>query len=347
MPRASQLLGSPGAGVAALRGYGARLIACGLFVCAASNLLACGSAQTTQRVFHGEVVVGPYIEPEAYAAFAEGVYLEQRGDYEAALRAYRRAQARDANSPGIAARLGAITCRTDLKTALDEFQTSDIARNYAPAWTERALCLHRHGDTPRALEAARRAVMLDPTSADANLLIAELHREQAQPERARAWLFAWALADPSAANYASELEARARLLGDRALGRLARASLQPGRGDDADDEAAAGDASPPPARLALLATWRGEPEVAARQAAVALAANPEDADALVLALFASSSLLDEQQFLELLRHARAADAPEPQVASLMAELLRWRIGDDAAERWLASYRRITGVSASR
>jgi len=76
--------------------------------CAVCLSFACRAAQTTERVFHGEVVVGTYIEPEAYAAFAEGVYLEQRGDYGAAANAYRRAQARDSDSPGIAARLGAV-----------------------------------------------------------------------------------------------------------------------------------------------------------------------------------------------------------------------------------------------
>ena len=77
-------------------------------------LAGCGASQNTQRVFQGEVVVGPYVDPEAYAAFAEGVYLEQHADYPGAMNAYRRAQARDADSPGIAARLGAVTCRTNL-----------------------------------------------------------------------------------------------------------------------------------------------------------------------------------------------------------------------------------------
>ena len=34
------------------------------------------------------------------------------------------------------------------------------ARDYAPAWSERARCLLAHHDTPRALEAARRAISL-------------------------------------------------------------------------------------------------------------------------------------------------------------------------------------------
>jgi tetratricopeptide (TPR) repeat protein len=311
---------------------GARL----LLACGAHFLLACGSMQTTQRMFHGEVVVGPYIEPEAYAAFAEGVYLEQRGDYERAARAYRRAQARDADSPDIAARLGAVVCRVSLEQALEEFHTSDIARDYAPAWAERALCLHRHGDGRGALEAARRAVMLDPYQEDANLLIADLLRERARPAEARAWLFAWALSDPDAAARGNELEARARLLGDRELAALARASVDQKRAahDSGDDRA-----NPSPARLALLAALRGEPEQAEREARLALAANPAHADALVIALFAASSRLDEPGFVELLAGARPHAPLGPEAAALMADLIRWRVGDDAATRWLEAYRR--------
>jgi hypothetical protein len=320
-------------------------LACGavcLLACGAVCLLACGSTQTTQRVFHGEVVVGPYVEPEAYAAFAEGVYLEQRGDDDGALRAYRRAQALDADSPGIAARLGAIACRTDLDAALDEFQTSGIARDYAPAWAERALCLQRHGDSARALDAARRAVMLDPASAEANLLIAELHREAARPEQARAWLFAWALADPNAATHRREIEARARVLGDPALEALARATPGQGHLEDAD---AQGTANPSPVAVALLALRNGDPELAAREALFALDANPNDADALVIALFAASLSLDEQRFLDLLEHARAAGVPQPDVAALMTELIRSRAGDDAAERWSAALSRVSAPAA--
>src|SRR5688572_25585837 len=92
------------------------------------GLLGCGSTQSTERVFHGHVVVGPYVEPEAYAAFAEGMYLEQHGHWDEAARAYRRARAFDPDSPGIATRLGAIACRTSLEAALEEFQTSGIGR---------------------------------------------------------------------------------------------------------------------------------------------------------------------------------------------------------------------------
>jgi tetratricopeptide (TPR) repeat protein len=311
----------------------------GSLVTGALMLVGCGAAPTTQRVFHGEVVVGPYVEPEAYAAFAEGVYLEQRGDVAGAVRAFRRAQALDEDGPSIAARLGALICRTNLEAALEEFQTSGIARDYAPAWVERALCLSRHGASARALEAAHRAVMLDPGNPDANLLVAELHHAGAHTERARAWLFAWALAEPDAAAHARELEARARRLGDPALGALARSNLDLGRAEGAEDDP--GGATTAPVRAALLAPARGEPEQAVRDTTLALAANPNDSDALVIALFASSLSLDDERFLELLERGRANAAPGPEAAALMAELIRCRVGDAAADSWRAAYRRRT------
>jgi cytochrome c-type biogenesis protein CcmH/NrfG len=102
------------------------------------------------------------------------MYLEQHGDWAGAASAYRRASARDPDSPGIAARLGAIACRTSLEAALVEFQTAGIARDYAPAWAERARCLLAHHDPARALDAARRAILLDPSNPDASLCVAQI-----------------------------------------------------------------------------------------------------------------------------------------------------------------------------
>lgn len=315
---------------------GARLASLGVCIL---GLLGCGSTQSTQRVFHGHVVVGDYVEPEAYAAFAEGVYLEQRGDWNGAASAYRRARTHDRNSPGIAARLGAIACRTSLEAALDEFQTAGFARDYAPAWAERARCLLAHRDAPRALEAARRAVMLDPGNPDANLMVAQIYREQGRPELARAWLFAWALGDPDASAYRSALAEQARLLGDGAL-----ALLSQGLGSQPAEEASDIVAAPPPTQMAERAIARGEPGAAAEHAALALDADPRDADALVIALLAASLESDEARFAELLARARAGAAPpDPAAAAWMAELLRARVGDDAAERWLAAHRRVSAA----
>jgi len=315
---------------------GARLASLGACVV---GLLGCGTTQSTQRVFHGHVVAGPYVEPEAYAAFAQGVYLEQRGDWNGAASAYRRARASDPDSPGISARLGAVTCRTSLDAALEEFQTSGVASDYAPAWAERARCLLAHREPVRALDAARRAVMLDPNNPDANLTVAQIHREQGRPELARAWLFAWALGDPEASAHRNAIAEQARLLDDGALALLIQRLAK----HAADDPGGADGAIPPsPTKLARLEIARGEPSAAAEHAALALGADPTDADALVIALLAASFASDEARFAELLRRARASAAPpEPDAAAWMAGLIRARVGEDAAERWLAAHGRVS------
>lgn len=301
----------------------------------ALGLLGCGSTHTTQRVFDGHVIAGPYVEAEAYAAFAEGMYLEARGDWERAAGAYRRARARDPDSPGIAARLGALACRTSLEAALDELKTSGIARDYAPAWVERARCLLAHHDPTRALEAARRAVMLEPSNPDANLMIPQIYREQGRLELASSWLFAWTLGDPDASAHREAIVEQARLLGDRALAR----SLSDPRGHSMADAEAANESSPSPMHLARQAIARGEPELAARHAELALNANPGDSDALVLALMAANLQPDEASFARWLAATQVSPRPpDAEAAAWMAELLRTRVSDDAAKRWLEAQR---------
>jgi tetratricopeptide (TPR) repeat protein len=305
------------------------------------GLVACAPTHTTERVFAGQTVLGPYIEPEAYAAFAEGVYREEHGDPEAALQAYRRAQARDPDSPSIAARIGALLCHSDLDAALDELQTSGFARDYAPAWAARARCLHAHADPARALDAARRAVMLDPQNPEANLLVARIHRQRAEPELAGAWLLGWLLSDPGASAFWRPIAEEATLAGDASVAALAR-SLGAG--------AAPAEASEPapaqPLALASGATRHADPALALEQAELSMAANPRDADALVTALYAAALLADEGALARLLERTRAGSLPRAELAPLFADVLRFRIGADAAERWLAAYRRLGAAASS-
>jgi tetratricopeptide (TPR) repeat protein len=302
--------------------------------------VACGPAHTTERVIDGQAVVGPYIQPEAYAAFGEAVYLEEHGNLEGALHAYRRAQNLDPDSPGIAARIGALLCRSDLKAGLEELETSGFARNHAPAWAARARCLHTHGDPARALDAARRAVMLDPHDPEANLLVARIHRERAEPDRASAWLLGWLLSDPNASASWQAIAAEAKLAGDSSLGELARALASAAAPAESADAPPAVAAPARPLELSARAARRGEPALALEQAELSLSANPRDADALIAALYAAALLADEAALGRLLEQARAGSAPNAELAPLLADLLRFRVGDDAAERWLAAYRRL-------
>ena len=316
-------------------------------------MIGCGSHQTTQRLFDGHLVVGPYVEPEAYASFAEGVYLEERGDPQGAMRAYQRARDLDPDSPAIAARVGALLCKSDLDAGLAALETSDVARNYAPAWAERARCLRAHGQLAEALEAARRAVMLAPTHPDANLLVAQLYRERGEPERARAWLLGWVTTDPGARAHREAIAAQAHALGDEALASWVSSLSR----DDAElpPEDLRGGARGPASAASLadateLEANPGVPAVqdaaveARQRAELALQANPSDSSALVEALFAAWLAGDRAAFSALLRNASPASPPPPEVALRMSELIRFCAGDAAAQAWSAAYERATGAA---
>ena len=301
----------------------------------AGALVGCAAQRSTERVFDGHTIIGPYIEPEAYAAFAEGVYLEEHGDVEGALRAYRRAQASDSDSPAISVRIAALLCASDLDAALSELDTSGIGRDYAPAWVERGRCSQRHGRADEALAAARRAVLLDDANPDANLLVAELLRQRQATDAASAWLFAWLLVDRGAATRHAAIEAEAQQLGDAALIALARST-------PTSSQDAAAPTEPNPASATPLArAWESsatDPALALAEARRVLGANPADADALVIALFLAARLGDEQTFGALMREAKPASLPSSSLSPRLVELLRQRAGDAAADAWADAYR---------
>jgi tetratricopeptide (TPR) repeat protein len=306
----------------------------GVLALGLAALSGCGAHRTTERVFDGHSVVGPYIEPEAYAAFADGVYREAHGDAAGALRSYRRAQASDSDSPAIAVRIAVLTCATDLEAALSELDTSGIGRSYAPAWVERARCLRHHGRPDEALAAVQRAVMLDPDEPEANLLGAQLLGERQSTRAAGAWLFAWLLVDRDAAGRRESIQAEASKLGDTELAALARSSESSAEDASLPDPDAS---APTPLERARRAS-ASEPALALAEARRVLGANPHDADALVIALFAAHRLGDERALTELLREASPSSPPSAELAPLVLELLRHRAGDDAASAWEQAYR---------
>jgi len=332
--------------------------------------LACSSSRSsTERVFNGRTQPGHYIEPEAYAAYTRGAYHEARGEWAEAERAYQHALESDESSPDIWTRLGAIACRTDLGQALEHFDQALDSEGYAPAWAERARCLHAHQKADAALEAARRSIQLDPHDADMNLLIVRLYHAATRDEQARAWLFAWLLSEPELGGRDSDLLEQASRLGDPALSALVQAQLARRRrsaagqladtsalaatpsetpggvlgalraGDLAAARVAAAEAKVSPLELALLATKSGQPALGLSQARLLLAADPRDADALIAALDAARLSGDETAFLSLLRGAQSAQLPSLPLAKMLAELLRGRIGDAAADDWRDTYLR--------
>jgi hypothetical protein len=334
-------------------------------------LSACSSGLGTERVFDGHTVKGRYIRPEAYAAYTEGVYREQHGDFAGAELAYRRALARDGQSPEILTRLGVLACRQSVTRALDLFEQADELEPYAPAWAARARCLSGR-QSAAALAAALRSVQLAPAAPDANLLVARLYRENAQPELARAWLFAWLLLEPELGAGADELRNETALLGDPQLSLLASEVLQrhaeqadgararPKRGEPPPALVAAiraneaerarqlaTEAHITPLELSLLATAHAQPELGLAQAELLLAANPRDSGALIAGLMAAAQLGGDEPLRRILLEAQGDQAPPPELARSLAEVLRARIDEQAAQTWSQAYQRVLAPHGER
>jgi tetratricopeptide (TPR) repeat protein len=342
----------------------------GLWLACAAFSAACSSVNGTERIINGHAVDGPYIEPEAYAAYTEGAYHEARGEWEAAEHAYRTALDEDPGSPGIWLRLGVLSCRTDLTRALDDFRSADTHGDVAQVSVERARCLRQHGQLDAARQAAGRAVQLDPASGSANLLMTALLREGSRPELARHWLFGWLLLAPEVAPHRAELMHEVELLDDAALRALAHERLARLPHEESSDDANLMTPRGPPSRapeevlaalrtgdldaarvrasavgasfldLALWAVDNGRPDLAFTQAEIAFEANPHDPNALVLALVAAHLSGNQAGLQRILRQADSDSLPGARLVSALDELLRSRVSDDAAERWRAAYMRL-------
>ncbi len=298
----------------------------------------CAGAPGTARVFDGRLVEGRYVEPEAYAAFTRGSYLAARGDARGAEEAFREAARSDPHSPATWTQLGMLACRSSLAHALRLFDSAHAASDeYASGWSERARCLQQHGQRDEATRAARRALHADPSSRDANLLVADLHAESGKPELARTWLLAWALFSPETAMAGPDFEQRATRLRDSALIALA---AKPDPGSDRPNEYAIRATDSSPRTVAI-----DQPRLSAERAKLLLAANPDDADALVLGLISAALLGDGDQLRIFMRGARDTLSPVSHLGAAFAELLRWYVSDAAATTWADAQRR-TGAQKS-
>lgn len=335
--------------------------------------VGCGSLRTTERVFNGQTVEGRYIESQAYAAYTEGAYREARGEWAQAEQAYRRALRSDGQSPQIWTRLGVLACRDSLPRAREHFERALALQPFAPAWTELARCLAARQQPKEALQAALNGTRLDPRGASSNLLLIRLYRETAQPQLARAWLFAWLLLDPELDTLAEQLSQESRLLADEELTVLTAATLQRHMGRrqpplqplalaTSDTPAAladalrageleraralASEAGLSPLELATLALDSGSTKLALEQAELLVQANPDDSAALITGLAAAALQGDEPRFRSLLRRTESDELPPRDLAQRLTGLLREKVGDEAAESWRSAYVRALATRAT-
>jgi len=316
----------------------------------ALGLAGCGfGADNVTRVYSGHEVAGPYITPEAYAHYAQGILDERAGQLGKAEREYQAALLEDDSSPDLWARLGAVECRSGKDPSRSFAQAESLDASFAPLFRERARCALTKGDARGALTAAERAVALDPDDEDASLLVARAYVKLGRAADARRWLLALLLRDPTSTG-AREAHREvapgtepapalppdpfgARRPGER---RATRAGVDRAlaQGDDASARRLAKSAGIGPGELALRAAALGRAQLAKAEAERVLAADADDSDALVAALTAASLEGDRAAFETALSGFGPEPLdPSPLAVRLLGELLARRVGPDSAETW--------------
>ncbi len=203
---------------------------------------ACGAGSLVERAYDGHVVQGRSIDADAYAFFLGGAIAEASGNQSGALADYERVARLDSRSPEAWTRVGAVRCalRPADPRADEAFARAlAIDPRYAGAWAAKARCASARNDPAAALDAARRAVELDPSADGANALLGHagpaVHDERTRDalialtatarDRAAAWdaLAAWASSHGDVALWARALETLVRIAPAR-RGAVARAA---------------------------------------------------------------------------------------------------------------------------
>ncbi|HEX8796858.1 MAG TPA: hypothetical protein VF765_38165 [Polyangiaceae bacterium] len=136
---------------------------------------ACAREPAVQRAYGGNVIVGAFVEPEAYASVLRGAIAEAGGHWPDALQAYEEAAARAPRSPEVWTRIGEVRCQANPRDASADAAIDHALRldaEYARAWSARARCDQARGDAAGANAAAARAAEIDPAADGANVLLA-------------------------------------------------------------------------------------------------------------------------------------------------------------------------------
>lgn len=316
---------------------------------------ACAShPSSVTRLADGIPYQSRYVPPEAYAAYARASLLEADGQLRAALRGYRRALRLDPGAPGIQTRIGTVSCRLSTRAGDDWAKAAEQAFQEALesdpelsiAWLERARCRDRLGDLDVALRSALKGASIDPASLEGALLVADLADRAGRPDLSQAFLeelvarfpesrTAWrSLLDHARrSRHAAELH-RAR----RALFALGEAQVS--REPELYERLRAGDlegarrqavaAGLGPGRLAVRALEAGALELSRAQAALVLAADPDDSDAWIAALVLADLEGDAERFrTTALAAPERPTPPSPEALQALDRLLRRRLGEAA------------------
>jgi tetratricopeptide (TPR) repeat protein len=237
----------------------------------------CIHPTVVERAYGGDVIVGRYVPPEAYAAFLRGAIAEAGNHPEEAVKAYAEAAEGDPASPEPWTRIAEVECSTGPAGAASAERAVshalELDATYARAWAVKAACAAAAGDAASSRAAAARASALDPRGDGANILLARAGDDGPAAASARerlvaltvtaadpvaAWgaLASWAEAHGDVALWSRALVELARVAPERRETIAAAAEALAGAGDlgEARTVAAAaleaGDA-PLPARLSL------------------------------------------------------------------------------------------------
>jgi tetratricopeptide (TPR) repeat protein len=332
-----------------------------LALCLLVGASACVSSSRVTRVADGRRIEGRYIDDEAYAAYVNGVVLETQGRLDAARVAYERALLYDDKSPELWTRLGALRCRrppangsaaTPAPVRGDPWEAfaraAEIDPTYEETYTERSRCHLARGELVAAVTDAETAVSLDPDRTEAVLALAMALERQGRLADAKRWIVGLVVREPDSRDAQEAALAFAARTKNEALGEAARRALAeldskkvaPSRADvDAalrrgDLEAArriAVATRVSSGALALRAAALGNVPFARAESDLVLGADPADSDARIAAIAAADLARDDVALARALSNWPADIMPISTLgALLMSEVLRRRIGDDAA-----------------
>ena len=271
---------------------------------------------------------GRFIEPEAYALYSIAALREARGQWTEALPLYQRALDLDGRGPELRTRIGAVACKLHQDTLADKAFAAAAHADaaYGPLWFELAQCKKARADLAFAERAALEAVRLDPERFEASLLAADLAEQRG--DRVLAWQLRDGLATHLPDSPAVQRGILAAAKRSHDAPRAARAQAAVTRLEARRGSAAA----PFGVARALEALRHGDVTTAKREAERLLGADPNNADALVVALVVADLQQDHAAFDALLSRAVDAGTPaSPEVLSALGALLARRVSAQAAQ----------------